>query len=534
MFLSIPSVLRNFRPSAAVLAGLVTVGNLAHAAGFSTKPAPTVTAEKAATMEVRYFTELLGTHSQAGIDRQFGPIVGTEVTTVVCAPMGWRFYNFPSEVDRTWRDPDKFPRDEGSFPNWRKMVDNLAAGGDPLREALATTRKMGKRFVASFRMNDSHYVYNENWPTHNNFWRAHPEYRLGNEKSKSPVSGTTAIFNYSHAEVRDFYYAVLEELCTKYDLDGVELDLQRAPRYFPDADVDRGRAVMTAHIGRIREMLDRVGTKRGRPLTLDVRVLPTIAENQAIGLDVLAWDAAGWLNGIVVSSYYIHTADTGIEEFSEGTRTARVYGELNYVHFQAAGTGHNANERRYLTPETYRAASLSYLERGADGVSFFNTYCIPPAPLGKLMQDLLGKFRNLAVLQRSDKNYTTYANKGTIFGKIFPAKDESDYQVFIADKMPGIFGKALLRLETRAPSLELRVEAWVNGTKAVELDARAPELFPPLAVNDASPKRNKLKFFAVPISALKFGANRVLVKNLDRATQSCDFVSSELGLYLAK
>lgn len=534
MIVSFSPRFQNSRQVVAIVASLLITSSLAHAGGFSTKTAPTMTAEKAANMEVRYFTELLGTHSPAGIDRQFGPIAGTEVTTVVCAPMGWRFYNFPSEVDRTWREPEKFSRDEASFPNWRKMVDNLAAGGDPLKDALATTRKMGKRFVASFRMNDSHYVYNEQWPTHNDFWRAHPEYRLGNEKTKSPVSGATAIFNYHHAEVRDFYFAVLEELCTKYDLDGVELDFQRAPRYFPDADVDRGRAVMTAHVGRIREMLDRVGAKRGRPLTLDVRVLPTIAENHAIGLDVLAWDAAGWLNGIVVSSSYIHTADTGIEEFSEGTRTARVYGELNYVHFQAAGTGHNANERRYLTPETYRAATLSYLERGADGVSFFNTYCIPAAPLGKLMQDLLVRFRDLAVLQRSDKNYTTYANKGTIFGKIFPAKDEGAYQVFIADKMPGNFGQAVLRLETRASSQGLRVEAWVNGTKAVELDASEPELFPPLAVNDASPKQDKLKFFAVPVSALKFGANQILVKNLDRATQSCDFVSSELGLYLAK
>ena len=534
MVISFSALIKNHRRLVAALAGLLIALHPAPAAGFSPKTAPTVTAEKAANMEVRYFTELLTASSQSSLDRQFGPIAGTEVTTVVCAPMGWRFYNFPSEVDRTWREPEEFPRKTELFPAWRKMVDNLAAGGDPLRDALAMTRRMDKRFVVSFRMNDSHYVYNEEFPMHNNFWRAHPEYRLGQDTVSKAVSESTKVFNYLRPEVRDFYFAVLEEICTKYDIDGVELDFQRAPRFFYNREIDQGRTVMSAYVGRIREMLDRVSQQRGRALELGVRVLPTIAENQAIGLDVLAWDAAGWLNGIVVSSYYIHTADTGIEEFSEGTRTARVFGELNYVHFQAAGTGHNANERRYLTPETYRAATLSYLERGADGVSFFNTYCIPPAPLGKLMQDLLGKFRNLAVLQRSDKNYTTYANKGTIFGKIFPAKDESDYQVFIADKMPGIFGKAVLRLETRAPSLDLRVEAWVNGTKAVVLDAREPELFLPLAVNDASPKRDKLKFFAVPVSALKFGANRVLVKNLDRATQSCDFVSSELGLYLAK
>lgn len=534
MSVSLASFRPNRRPIFTLLAGLLAAANPVHAGGFSTKPAPTVTAAKAANMEVRYFTELLGTHAQSSIDRQFGPLVGTEVTTVVCAPMGWRFYNFPSEVDRTWREPEKFPRKTELFPNWKKMVDNLAAGGDPLRDALATTRKMGKRFVVSFRMNDSHYIYNEQFPTHNNFWRAHPEYRLGKDTEQKAVSETSAVFNYLQPEVRDFYFAVLEEMCTKYDVDGVELDFQRAPRYFYDKDIERGRPVMSAHVQRIRAMLDRVGKQRGRSLELCVRVLPTVAENLGAGLDVRAWDAAGWLDGIVVSSSYIHTADTGIEEFSEGRNKARVYGELNYVHFQAAGTGHNPQDRRYLTPETYRAATLSYLERGADGVSYFNTYCVPAVELKQLVSDLLVKYRDLGVLKKSDKNYTTYANRGTIFGKIFPAKDENEYQVFIADALPGNFGKAVLRLETRAPSQDLRVEASVNGVKVEALASSEPELFPPVAVNNASAKRENVRFFTVPVSALKFGVNRIQVKNLDRGTKSCDFVSSELGLYQAK
>jgi hypothetical protein len=460
------SFFKQRRFAVVVLAGLAVGAPPVDAGGFSTKTAPTVTAAQAAKMDVRYFTELLTVHSQAGIDRQFGPIAGTEVTTVVCAPMGWRFNNFPSEVDRTWREPDAFPRDLAAFPTWRRLVDNLAAGGDPLRDALATARRMGKRFVVSFRMNDSHYVYLERFPMHNNFWRAHPEFRLGPSNGKSQsLSESTAVLNYLRPEVRGFYFAVLEELCTKYDVDGVELDFQRAPRFFRDREMEQGRVVMTEHVGRIRAMLDRIGRQRGRALELCVRVLPTMAENLGAGMDVMAWEAAGWLDGLVVSSGYIHTADTGIEEFASPSRKARVYGELNYVHFQASGTGHDANDRRYLTPETYRAATLSYLERGAAGVSFFNTYCVPPAELKQLASDLLVNIRDLEVLRRSDKNYTTYANRGTMFGRIFPAKDSIEYHVFIADEMPGRFGRAVLRLETRAPGQNLRVEAWVNGTR---------------------------------------------------------------------
>lgn len=502
------------------------------AEGFSSKPAPTLTAAAVAKMECRYFTELLGLTSAAHLAKQWNPIADTEVDTVVCCPMGWRFYNFPSEVDTTWKEPKKFPRNLALFPNWEKMVNNLAAGGDPLRDALALTRKQKKAFVVSFRMNDSHYTAIEDFPTHNNFWRAHPEHRLPG--AKTPYVGETVrLFNYLVPEVRDFYFSVLEEICTKYDVDGVELDFERAPRFFKDEDLAKGKVVMTAHVQRIRGMLDRLGAQRGKRLQLCARVLHTVQDNQAIGLDIPAWDAAGWLDGIVVSSSYVHTTDTGIEGFVAQRKKARIYGELNYVNFQAAGTGHDSQDRRFVTPETYRAATLSFLERGAEGVSFFNTYCVPEPALSQLTSALLKKYKDLDTLKRADKNYTCYATKSTMFGKIFPATNQQRFPIFIADAVPGIFQKAVLRFETKAACANISVAASVNGVKLQEYAASQPELFPPLTVNRASAKRENLKFFTVPLSALKFGVNQVEVKNAPGG-KKCDFVSAELGLYQAK
>ena len=161
-------------------------------------------------------------------------------------------------------------------------------------------------------------------------------------------------------------------------------------------------------------------------------------------------DAAGWLDGITVSSGYVHTADVGIEGFVAKRKRARVYGELNYLSVQVAGTGHDAQDRRYLTPEAYRAATLSYLERGADGVSFFNTYCIPQPELNKLTAALLRNYKDLGALQRSDKDYLSYATGSTMFGRIFPAKDERAFDLFVADAMPRFCRRAALRFETKA------------------------------------------------------------------------------------
>ena len=289
---------------------------------------------------------------------------------------------------------------------------------------------------------------------------------------------------------------------------------------------------MTAHVKRIREMLDKVGQARGRHLQLGARVLPTVQANLAIGLEVMAWDAAGWLDSLTVSSSYIHTADVGIEDFASRRTKAKILGELNYLHVQLAGTGHDPNDRRYVTPETYRAATLSFLERGADGVSFFNTYCIPRTELKKLTADLLANFRDFDALKRSDKLYTCYATSATMFGKIFPARNEKSFEMFIADELPGRCTNAILRFETKAACKDLHVEACLNGSKLEAQNPDAVELFPPVSVNKSAPHSANLKYFSVPLTALKFGINALTVKNTDSARHPCDFAAAELALYM--
>ena len=519
---------------AVVLAGLGLAPVLLLADGFAPKTAPSVTAAQVRNMGCRYFIELLGVSSPSSLARQLGPLAGTEVDTVVCCPSSWRFYNYPSAVDLTWQEPGRHPRNLRLYPNWQKMVDNLRAGGDPLRDAVAETHRLKKSFFVSFRMNDSHYVREEQFPTHNNFWRDHPEYRLGRESQPSALPGALPVLDYLIPEVRDFYFAVLEEICTRYEIEGVELDFQRAPRYFHEADLAKGRAVMTAHVGRIRKMLDRVGAARGKPLQLSIRALHTIDANSQIGADLLAWDAAGWLDGIVVSPSYVHTADVGLEDFVARRTRAKIYGELNFVHLQLAGTGHDAQDRRFVTPETYRAATLSYLERGADGVSFFNTYCVPQPALGRLASGLLTTLKDFDGLKRADKNYTSYATSSTMFGRIFPAKNERSFQIFVADEVPGYCRQATLRLETKAACAGLPVEARLNGTLLAEYATDEVDLVPPLLVNRAAPQRERLKFFTVPLSTLRFGSNTVEVRNLDARRRPCEFTSAELAISMGR
>ena len=201
-----------------------------------------------------------------------------------------------------------------------------------------------------------------------------PEYWLGDTQT-SPYArdkDEVRLFNYMLPEVREYYFSILEELCANYDVDGVELDFQRFPRFFRNDEVEEGAQVMTAFVKRIRDMLDRLGEKRGKSLKICVRIPETPAKCRKAGLDVFAWDALGLVDMINVSSFYIHTMELDIEGFKAGVTRAKVYGEMNYVTYQ-----NKEKKRRYTTFEVYRASAFNLFQRGADGLSLFNYDYVP-------------------------------------------------------------------------------------------------------------------------------------------------------------
>ena len=87
---------------------------------------------------------------------------------------------------------------------------------------------------------------------------------------------------------------IIEEVCERYDVDGVELDYLRHPVLF--SSVMQGRAaagtevaIMTSFMVRIRKRMDEIAARRNRPLLLAVRVPDTIGLSKRIGLDVETW-----------------------------------------------------------------------------------------------------------------------------------------------------------------------------------------------------------------------------------------------------
>ena len=472
---------------------------------------------------------LIVCHTKTMTPQQIGGFIEklehTDVDAIMCCPGIWRTNVFPSKVDPQWT---KYAatQPKTKLPYYESVKRYLLSGGDPVKDTLEACRKYKKAFFISYRMNDQHYVTDVTWPTHNFIWREHPEYWLGDSET-SPYSRTSdnvRLLNYMLPQVREYYFSIIEELCTNYDVDGAELDFQRFPRFFHNDKIKEGTRVMTAFVKRIRSMLDGIGKQRGKSLKLCVRVPETIAKCEKAGLDVIGWDGLGLVDMINVSSFYIHTTELGIEEFKARTRRAKLYGEMNYVTRQTGKAGKLA--RRYTTFETYRASALNLFCRGVDGLSLFN-YDYVPSNLRVAMAEGLKSITDVAYLKALPKLYVVTPGFGT-----FPAKDEKRFDMVIPDDTAAVkFDRAVLRIETKEDCRSLRIDVSLNGTRLEPCEHKEPELFAPLAHNASYADRDALKFYTVPLDVLVSGRNTIHIRNAHKHKGSVRLLSMELALY---
>ena len=164
----------------------------------------------------------------------------------------------------------------------------------------------------SLRMNDNHDHSSASYGPillhANRFKTAHPEYMLGTAK-KRPKHGAWTALNYGLPEVRERAFRLVEEVCRKYDVDGVELDFFRHPVCFESTArgkpaTDKERALMTELLTRIRRMADEVGQSRGRPILIAVRTPDSVEYCREIGFDLEQWMADDLLDLYMPSGYF--------------------------------------------------------------------------------------------------------------------------------------------------------------------------------------------------------------------------------------
>ncbi len=249
-----------------------------------------------------------------------------------------------------WRASEK-----QRFENLKRFFD---AGVDPYAVMLAETKRRGREALLAFRMNDAH----GNDFLRTKFWRDHAQWRLGN-----------GALDFSHDEVRDYVFRLIEEAVRRYDCDGIELDFNRFPTFFKSGTTEQRVAKMNSLVKRVRKMLDVVGGERGRRLVLGVRVPsnygrtpPTLASSRSIGCDPAAWAANGSVDFVTVSEFLHARYDLPIKPWKEDIPTVPIYGGIECTE--------GGSKEKYLTADKYRRAARNRWRDGADGIYLFNFF----------------------------------------------------------------------------------------------------------------------------------------------------------------
>jgi len=112
--------------------------------------------------------------------------------------------------------------------------------------------------------------------------------------------------DYTHEEVRDWVFAMLQEILRRFDVDGFEFNDIRWMHTFPQATARESHAIMTKFIRRARARIDAEGARRGRKLMLGVRVPQTLEECTALGYDVATWIREGLVDYVAPCDFF-HT-----------------------------------------------------------------------------------------------------------------------------------------------------------------------------------------------------------------------------------
>lgn len=444
---------------------------------------------------------------------------GTGVDALMICPQAWMTNLWVSEVDRRWQDiapleKEPLPEANVKYPTkaYFRIRRYMMEGKEPVALTIKTARDCGIAPFLSYRMNEHHYTNNPEAATHSKFWKEHQHLMLEEEGSN---------LNYLEDEVRAYYRALIFELLDRYDVDGFECDFMRFPKYLPADKVEEGIPVMTGFLREIRAKLDEVGKARGKRLSFSVRVPRSPKLARDIGLDVAAWDQEGLVDIVNVSSMFRVSQEVDIEGFRAVVKNATILGEMHFVSQPGeAPGGYWVNINRLTSPEIYQSTALSYLERGADGVSLFNFAYTRDHSFNEPRRSyypgveppfyVIPSLTSIEALRKSSLCLALTPDFGS-FPAALKGQSAKAFKVHVGDCFKTPFVGALLRVEADTYISHRPLAARVNGqeTQAV---IYAGELFPTLSL-EALPHPQKLVHFAFDATLLKPGYNEIVVEN---------------------
>lgn len=197
-------------------------------------------------------------------------------------------------------------------------------------------------------------------------------------------------------------FALFEDVCLRYDVDGIEMDFMRhLPHFKINGEgtdcTQKERNMMTKLLRRIRKMTEKIGMQRNRPILIAVWISASLSCNLACGLAVPTWIEEELFDLLIPGEW----------EFSPWHKWV----ELGHKHGVAvypclSWTGSKKRKgppsvQDGLPLRSLRSRVTNIWQAGADGVYLFN---IPDGSF-KPTNPLWREMGDPKILARLDKDY---------------------------------------------------------------------------------------------------------------------------------
>ena len=324
----------------------------------------------------------------------FGPLEGSQVGALFwCDGAGGNTANYKSEILEVTGTSNN-----NVNPHLKQMLEK---GQDPPAIVVREAHARGLDVFFSFRFNDIHDRFiPEEMPT---FKQNNPDWLIGELDYDGLKRGRTSL-NFAVDAVRDLKFRIAEELMTKHDFDGLEIDFMRSAPYFKPDEVDSNAHLLTELLARMRKMLDGLEAQRGRDLYLAVRVDETLVACKKNGLDVPAWVEQDLVDFIALGSGVI---DIDVEDFKKVAK-----GKKTLVYPCVYGW---PSKYMPIPKQLARGMALNYHSQGADGIYTFNWFPHTGKNTeahGPYLKELLQQVGEVSDIVRRDDSIMFVADRG--------------------------------------------------------------------------------------------------------------------------
>jgi hypothetical protein len=266
-------------------------------------------------------------------------------------------------------------------------------GTDSLFEVIKFCKSNNLDIFWSFRFNDTHDSQNDrelsSWKS------AHKRSLMGKPGEKLGLGGSAwSALNYSKKNVREKSLEIIQDVVTRYDIDGLEIDFYRHLYIFKEVQQgkiskEKNRQKLTSLISQIRKTLDAVSVKRAKPILLIVRIPDSIEYCHDLGIDIKTWLENEYLDILIGGGYFKLNSWENLVEM--GNRyDIPVYACLTPRRIHGGGSPGQKSDMLKWRGEAYRA-----WKAGVNGIYTFNRF--------DSKDDIFREIGEINVLENADR-----------------------------------------------------------------------------------------------------------------------------------